>query len=165
MEQSLKAAADEMWQEARKPNGTNCPCCTKHVQIYCRKFNSRMAATMIYVYRACTEYPGRWLEIGNFCAKKYDFIPGDHGKLLWWGLIERKPNDDTAKKSSGKYRITEKGRAFVERRLKVPSHVVEYMSVVEKFEGKLMGIDELLGKHFHYQELMHSSPLDFEVPL
>jgi hypothetical protein len=46
--------------------------------------------------------------------------------LRWWGLVERRTNDDLKKKHSGMWRVTTKGREFIAGTLRVPSMVFTY---------------------------------------
>lgn len=150
----LRSASEKMFALAREPGGTTCPCCRKHVQFYRRKFNVRMALSLIYLYRATRNNAESWVHISGHCVREYGFIPGDHAKTIWWGLLERKPTEDEGKKHSGFYRLTEKGRAFVERRHRIRPYAVEYMSEVEYFTGEPIYIDDALTARFDYAELM-----------
>jgi hypothetical protein len=148
-----QAKADTMLSARTK--ALRCPLCTHNVKVYRRKFNSRMALTMVYTYPMFKSYPRRWLDIGNYCVKHHDFIPGDHGKLAWWGLMEH--SNEAPKhgaRVTSKYRMTERGFLFTENRLTVPSHAIEYLSDVESLVGDEIDIQTALGKNFNYRELM-----------
>lgn len=136
--------------------GTHCPCCGKFVKVYHRKFNARMALTLIYILPFFRRLPDSWLDIGNYVVKNKHMIPGDHGKLVWWGMLEK--NEDAVPingaKTSGLYRMTAAGRAFAEGRLSLRSHVNEYLSVVQSFDGDNIDIRQALGRKFDYRELM-----------
>lgn len=155
----------ESFAAAKQPGGTTCPVCRKHMQVYNRKFNAGMARSLIHMHNANLSYPGYWLEVGNYCAKVHDFISGEHAKLVWWGLAEKKPQPKIVKsgaKSEGRYRITEKGIFFVNNRLRIPSHAHEYMSEVLGWSATEINIREALGKKFNYEELMFSLPQEIE---
>lgn len=152
--ETLAVVRDRMFVEARLKS-THCPCCDKHVKVYRRKFNSGMALMTIYLYRVFRDHPNGWLKVGRYLIKKHGYWPGDHGKLVWWGLMESKPEPvDGGAKTSGLYRMTPKGCDFALNKITVPSHAIEYMSNVESFDGDQINIAAALGKHFDYYELM-----------
>ena len=147
----------EAWleQKARRPGGTTCPTCGKHVQVYRRAFNQRMARTLIYSHVLLARYPGRFLDITNYCIKTHDFNPGDHGKLVWWEMLEQKPGPgEHGSKYSGLWRMTDRGFDFVHNRIKVAKYCIEYRSNPLAFEGPDWSIIDALGKGFSYPELM-----------
>lgn len=82
------------------------------------------------------------------------------GKLVFWDMAVAQPNeDDPAKNKSGCWKITNYGIAFVEGRVNVWSHVIEYNQIIQGFrEKKKITIEDALGRPFHYQELMADSP-------
>ena len=144
---SLNDAKARLMQDALV--GTNCPCCKKFVKVYHRKFNSGMAMTMIYTYPWFRSHPLEWLNILNWCAKTHGYVAGEIGKLIWWGMLEK--ND------AGRYRMTADGFTFVQGRLRVRSHVNEYMSAVQSFDGDSIDIRAALGRKFNYRELMQKA--------
>lgn len=158
--ETVADARERLWDLAHD-KGARCPCCNSHTKIYRRKFNSRMARVLIHVRTICEKYPGRYLEFGNYLAKKISMIAGDHGKLRWWGMIEKKPRPPkgvpSGAKSEGLYRVTDRGFHFVRGQLTVPSHCIEYQSNPLTFDGPLIDIEWALGKSFNYQELMRET--------
>jgi hypothetical protein len=114
-----------------------------------------MARTLIYTHKAFESHPGKYLKVTQYCVNKFQMVPGDHGKLEWWGMLEAKPGrPETGPKHHGLYRMTEAGFDFVYGRTTVPSHAIEYLSKVRKFDGSQISIVEALGKDFDYHELM-----------
>jgi hypothetical protein len=81
---------------------------------------------------------------------------GTLATLRHWKLIEQQeqPDGERSKKASGFWRPTELGVNFVRRMARVPSHVVLYNNEVEGFTETTTDIEEALGKHFDYAELM-----------
>jgi len=139
--------------------GTHCRCCTKSVNVYHRKFNSGMALTMIYTYPWFRSHPQEWLGVLKFCATRHNYVAGEIGKLLWWGLMEKnkcaKPQQGA--RVAGLYRMTEKGFAFVQGRKRIQSHVWEYLSEVQSFDGDTICIRDALNRKFDYRELMRAA--------
>ena len=102
------------------------------------------------------ERPSVWTE-------RHRYAPGVHNIFrhgaAHWGLAENKPNeDDPSKKHTGFWRITRRGRRFVQGRIRIPSHVYLYDN--ERWgmttETKV-NIEDALGEPFDYQELMEAS--------
>jgi len=151
---------EELMVLASTPGGTHCPCCKKFVKVYCRKFNSGMAYALIQIYQQARKTNNEWLNVGKFLIEECEVWPSDYGKLVWWGLLEKHSGKAEDGNSNALYRMTRKGSMFVKRRIKVLSHAVEYMSEVQRFEGKEISIVEALeyGNKFKYDELMHTAP-------
>ena len=72
------------------------------------------------------------------------------------GAIESRQNDDPSKKSSGYWRVTDKGRGFLALQITVPKTAVVYNNRLERLEGVFITIQEALGKKFNYEELMRA---------
>tara|TARA_R110002020_G_scaffold257294_2_gene470939 strand:+ start:85 stop:660 length:576 start_codon:yes stop_codon:yes gene_type:complete len=137
----------------------SCECCGGPIKCYKRKLTSTAAAIMCFLYS--TNYrPGQ---------KQYDLpwthkrkIPrefvhgGEIAQLKHWNLMEEKLNDDSGKRTSGIWRLTQRGVVFVRGGCKVPSHIF-----VQSPRNKLLGFEETktdietaLGNRFNYEELM-----------
>lgn len=147
--ESAKEWLREHWED-----GADCPCCGRFVKLYKRKLNSNQAAALCVMYS--------WHRRNGWDAE-FDTrhllraghrLDADFAKLRFWGLIERTER-------SRRYRITDKGRAFVEGNLSVTRHVYLY-------DDKPVGranpdparttIRDALGDHFDYDELMRATP-------
>jgi len=142
------------WVEKMKKDGCICPCCTQISKIYKRKLYSTMAFELIKIYK---------LTKGD---DKDDFINikeinnrggGDFAKLALWELVVEKPKDpeETVTRTSGLWKITEKGNLFVQGKLNVATHVFLYNAKVLGFSETNTTIKEALGKKFNYVELMN----------
>jgi hypothetical protein len=71
-----------------------------------------------------------------------------------WSLVEEQRNEDTAKRNSGVWRPTDRGRDFVNRNLFVPAWVTTYNKDVDSWSPDLVGIDAALNHKFDYSKLM-----------
>jgi hypothetical protein len=94
------------------------------------------------------KYPGRPLQIGEYCVKRHRWHSGEHGKGQWWGFLKRSERDFRL------YRLTEKGASFIRGDIRVPKYVTEYNSEILEFSEETTDIKEALGDHFNYYELM-----------
>lgn len=146
--------------------GCTCPVCTLYVKEYERGITKCAVMTL---WRVKEWYDLNdpslktlWMHVENEInslpkdkrPSKSRGASGDFGKLRFFGLIEKMPNDDPKKKSSGRWRITQKGVDFLNGDVKV----YEY---IRMFKGKYIGsspnmvdVQFCLGKHFSYADLM-----------
>lgn len=144
---SLKKAR-EFVRIGREGDGVFCPCCEQWCKIHKRKLSSNMGRFLL-------DLVIRWLETRDWVHFKKCRIGGyDYSVLAHFGLIERKPNDDSAKKTSGFWRPTEKGIAFLRGKLRVPSHVYLYNDRCFGFTSELVFIEDVFRSKFDYQELI-----------
>jgi hypothetical protein len=124
-----------------------------------------MATALIQIYRHffLRRWKEGWLHVPKHLAAQ-KWLPasvraswhgGDWSKLRHWGLIESKP-DERADGSTrvGFYRITDLGRQFVEREVKVPKYAYIYAQTFMGLDLPYITIDEALGTKFSYDELM-----------
>jgi len=156
-ERTLAQARKDYSETLRE--GGDCPCCDRYGKIYRRKFTSAMARFMISMYRINQETPGQWVHALNDVAYKLG-IGGDYGKTALWRLIEKRPGGkDDGNPDGGQYRITEKGRSFVEGRLRIEKYKFVYhdrVMQVEQGPPEELSIREALGAAFDFNELMGS---------
>jgi len=156
-----KLARIDVQRAARESGGTTCPVCDHHVQVYRRKFNARMARTLILIapWFRREEVDGlKYLHVTQYCVTKFSFVPGDHGKLAWWGLLEPCPDEpENGSNHHGLWRMTQAGHQFVERTATIMSHAVVYKGDVLGLEGDWINIHQALGKAFDYDELMSAA--------
>lgn len=135
--------------------GVKCPCCDQMVKLYRRKLNSGMAYGLIKAfvlggYKDFIHVPTVFTQNGINTSNS------EFSKLKYWGLVEEQINEDTKKRNSGFWRITEKGMNFIRRSIGVPKYVYLFDGRAIKPEGEddTVWIDECLGDKFDFQELM-----------
>lgn len=153
-------AMAKAWLRAQVNDGAHCPCCTQFAKVYKRKLNSSMAYVLVLVDR----YPGSdWLHVPSYINSQVSHagvaaaVRGDWAKLTHWGLLEEQPNQERADGSSrvGYYKITERGRLFVQCQLRVDRHIWLYDGrPLSRPGGPTVSIIEALGDRFNYAELM-----------
>lgn len=131
--------------------GCKCPSCGQFVKLYIRKLGSAQSRALIRTYHLNKEQ--EWVHIREI-SKEIN-ITGDYAKLVYWGLIEEKENQDTKKKNSGFWKITQRGKDFVECKISLPSHVMIYNSKFQGFKDSFVMITECIGKKFNYSELIN----------
>lgn len=142
------------WLRAKVEKGETCPCCKQFAKVYKRKIYSKAVYSLIKLYRL-NENQANYYHITQLNPEKVSG-GGDFAKLVYWGLIEEKPKeeDETTSRTSGYWKITNKGRYFVERQKTIPTYARIYDSRLLGLTGPEIDIKEALGTKFDYEELM-----------
>lgn len=168
-EPTLRIVRRELFEKASK-EAVACPCCSRLVRIYRRKFNRGMALALVYIYKEhLAQYSGpkvaremneedrNWIHVDRLLVLKKapTGVRGDYHKLRHFGLLEHaleKRADGSNR--NGYWRITQNGVLFVEDALKVATFAIFYNQELLALDGANIGIREALGKKFNYEELM-----------
>jgi hypothetical protein len=118
---------------------------------------------MARYYRRIEVKQDEWLHVPSYIAevavgnpRRAAAVRGDWAKMKFWGLIEEKP-DVRADGSPrvGYWRMTQLGRQFVAREVKVPSHVYIYNGEpLQRSVENQITIDDALTTEFSYAEIM-----------
>lgn len=135
------------WLRRRALNGgAHCPCCGQFSKVYNRRITSPMARGLIRQYR---EVGQNYAHVSLTKNETHEF-----SQLSWWELIEEdnRVRDDGGR--AGWWRITDRGRQFVEDVLRVPKYARIYDGDVIDHEGDQVGIRDALGTRFRYDVLM-----------
>lgn len=140
--------------------GLRCPACHQHVQRYWRTINAGMAASVVRMLRLHNEDPGRFIHLPSEVGRR----SAEEGKLIWWGLVEEENTLRADGGRAGYWRLTPKGVAWAEGRIKVPRYVVIFNSQpcddaptsysksgVRKPD---VSVFDALGRRFSYRRLM-----------
>ena len=124
-----------------------------------------MALALLSFFRASENLPDHhsgWLHAED-TFKEDRRLPssarGDFAKLRHWGLVERAGGErEDGSPRNGHYRMTERGRLFCMRRLRVRPAIYEYNGDVYPppagADTTPVSIVDALGKRFDYSELM-----------
>jgi hypothetical protein len=155
------------WLRERFGKGATCPCCNQFVKLYRRPFNYSMAVVLLLMeryYRRVGVSAEEWLHVPSYITEAVAYHPrgavairgGDWAKMKYWGLIEEKPEvRDDGSPRAGYWRMTPLGRQFATRAAKVASHVYIYNGEpMQKTADEQITIDDALGTHFNYADLM-----------
>jgi hypothetical protein len=152
------------WLRERFNKGATCPCCQQFVKLYRRPLNKSMAYVLLLIdcyYRG--DHVEEWLHVPSYIAemaadkpRRAAAIRGDWAKMKLWGLIEEKPGTrDDGSPRVGYYRMTDLGRRFARREVKVPAHVYIYNGEpLRRMVSEEISIDDALGTDFNYDEIM-----------
>ncbi|MDB4311924.1 hypothetical protein N9937_00700 [bacterium] len=139
--------------------GEKCPCCQQMVKFYRRTINSSMAFGLMVAHKYTREDHDKIFHVTDISKA----IPecgalrggGDWSKLRYWGLIDEvREETEDGNPHAGLWRITQKGRDFVQNNISVRKTKVVYDGKVIGEDGDLVGIAQALGNKFNYAELM-----------
>lgn len=132
--------------------GYVCPCCNQFCRRYYRSINSNMGVALLFLYRNRDK---GFIHLENTMIAAGYKRCGDASYLRHYGLIEAmdKERKDGSKRN-GYYRITGRGILFAEDKMVVQKTYIIYNNKFEGFEGCAVGIRDVLGKKFRYDELM-----------
>jgi len=132
------------------PIEEECRFCGNISRTYRRKFPKGGLKSLVSLYRKPNDY--------HHVKRLYGYDGGgDFAKLRWWGLIEQKPKLDDSRdtKTTGMWRITPTGVAFVNGKYCVYEYVIVENNHVRGFGGDELTIDEACDRgNFSYSELM-----------
>lgn len=142
-------------KEIRKKYSEDCGMCGRRIQTYKRQISNTMARELIALYHLTRRNP-------NDCYHYYRHFKGhsfgDFSLMEQLGFVIRAPQEIPAnerkKKTSGFWRITDRGIDFVLRKITVPQHMWTYNKKIVDFEGPEVDIVFCLGKEFDYAKLM-----------
>ena len=152
METDLFTTLDESkeWLQENIDGGAICPCCFKLDKVYRRKISTGSVKILARVYRLAARHPDRRF----FHSSEFSEINGhEWTKFKHLGLLEEAENADKTKKTSARWSISERGKAFCRGTLRIPEELILY-------HDKLIGVTEVnkyineFWPNFNYQELM-----------
>jgi hypothetical protein len=160
----LEDLRDRFWKGAWG-EGDWCPVCDRWGKVHKRKLNKGMVRCLIYLYQQWRKGVNEYIHVPSE-APRHVLNSAEIGKLQHWGLAENMPNeDDPTKKHTGYWMILSKGIAFLEGRVKVPSHVYIFDNTPLEFTQEMVDPSWCLGEPFDYRELMDERANDLDEDL
>ena len=138
-----------------KIKGCICPCCDQFVKVYKRKLNSNMSWLLLRLYKLSMQNKDQtYFHYSKFTI---DIGVADFGKLRHWELIQLQDNEETDKKTSGYWMITQKGLDFIHNKIRVPKHAYIFNGKLLQFSEETTNIIESAKNKFSYEELMNET--------
>jgi hypothetical protein len=150
----------EAWEYVNtgKIQGVYCPCCHQYVKLYRRKLNASMAMALLYIYLEHFKTAEDWIHVEELLIKRIFKSSHDWALMRFWKLIEQDEAAEEHKKTNGKWRITDRGMAFVnDTRVRIPKSILICNNKFEGFSEDDTNIREALGEEFDYEELMNQT--------
>lgn len=152
LEQAKEVLKKELREQLDK--GAHCSVCTQYTRMYKKRISSTAVLMMIRLYwlEQNTDEPYHHLnELMNGLSISGC---GDFATTRFWGLVEEMPNDDSKKKASGMWALTELGKEFVQKEARVLSHARTFNAKCYGLTGEYIDVVEALKGKFDYSELM-----------
>lgn len=140
------------WGETIRHGGGHCPVCARWGSIYKRGINRTMARSLIWLNAQEGDAEG-WIDVPSTGPK--DVLRTNQlSTLKWWGLIQRKPNNDPKKKCSGIWRVTDAGKEFISNATRVPKYVFTYNDDVMFVSDETVSLGDCFLDDFDYRQVM-----------
>lgn len=130
-----------------------CPCCGRHAQVYRRQIHAQIAFQLIKLYRAGGATA--WVKLHEVLSKHGKPNISDFSITKYWGLVEQEVSNDSAKRTSGMWRLTPTGVQFVDGGLAIPKYSFIFDDTLIRSGKELTTIGDCLGAKFNYAELMN----------
>ncbi len=132
--------------------GMSCPECEQHVQLYVRKLSRTMVCALAWLVRRYQKNGNKWI-VMNKAAPRWVVTAPQLSTTKHWGLVRRKANKDSTRRTSNTYKPTKRGIAFIEGRLSVPAEVFLYNDSLRARSIELVTVRDVVYQ-FDYGELM-----------
>lgn len=146
---TLRAARD--WLREQLDEGAHCPCCTQYAKVYRWSLYGTAIRALALFYRL----GGTTQFVHSRDLKGYGHAgQGDASRLRNWGLLEEETSRRQDGGRSGYWRVTARGEAFLHGRISVPKYLHVYNNRVLKHSGPDVGVRDVLGTRFNYDDLM-----------
>jgi len=141
------------WLEARLDDGADCPCCGQVAKVYRRKLNAEKVRVLAWL--AFVSSPSSAFVHLSATAPAWVLAAGGEvAKLRHWGLAEQAPNDNPKTRTSGHWRVTARGLAFLNG-AQAPAHVLLFNNRVVGFaETTTTAAESAQSGGFDYRALM-----------
>lgn len=143
----------------------HCPVCERKAIRQKRGLNNGMASVLIAFNKTERDAEGyshisdvREWRPDKIAERKFQITDHvrDWVKLQLWGLLEKRPPGRTKdENSTGMWRITESGHAFLQGELKVPKYAHDYDNECKEQSGPMFGLRDALGSKFNYWEIVN----------
>lgn len=137
--------------------GVDCPACDRIVKIYKYTMNAGMCLALITMYKLDKSKENEvWFHLQKEFAEKYGLNANalHYSLMKWWGLLIPQPNNDPNRKGTGYWCLTDKGKQFIEGRIRLPKKVHIYDNRNVGWSEETTNIKEALKEKFDYAELM-----------
>lgn len=135
--------------------GMDCPCCGRFTKRYKYKLSKNVCRFMA-VLRKIEKGTNRFVHVTELLSVDPRILMSrDFLRAQFYDMIEEGSVENTeAKKRSGLWRLTDKGRSFISGQLSVPEYVTMYDGKVLGFEGEAKTVSDFDKEFFNYSELM-----------
>jgi len=146
----------DSWQETIEGDGGHCPCCNRWGKINAFSLNETFAFILKWMSESPADEEG-YINLGE-SAPRWAMRGKNYSLLKHWKLIEQHPkNDDTTKRKSGMWRLTQTGFDFVNLKIDLPLKAFVYDNEAVGFSKETVFFPNCFGKKFDYAEVMSTT--------
>lgn len=137
-------------------NQARCPCCKRMARISKRKIHTSIALMLIKLYHVQFVKPHLgmrpgWIHLEDFKSERTS--GNDFSIVKLWGLATPKPAGyEEDKRSSGYWRLTSLGKAFVLGEIRIPRTLEVFDNKVFRKSPETVDIKMALKDNFSYYE-------------
>jgi uncharacterized protein YjaZ len=132
------------------------PCCGRHAQIYRRRIHHALASQLIELFRLTAAAPESYVHASRLIQKGATGS-SDLCIAIFWGLVEKMPVENSGRKATGYWRLTDKGRIFVRGETSIEAVALVFDNSFHGFDSdEKCTISDCLGYAFSYDRLMES---------
>lgn len=141
---------NEFTERLIKDGPCHCETCGRYAQVYKRRIHSAVARELIIMWNLARE---DYIHAGRLILSGFTGVC-DLSKGKYFGLVAQRENTDDGLKSSGYWRLTQKGIDFVKNGARIPSYVLVFDDRVIGVSETTVDINDCLGDKFDYRNLM-----------
>tara|TARA_R110000803_G_scaffold177937_1_gene240352 strand:+ start:2482 stop:2985 length:504 start_codon:yes stop_codon:yes gene_type:complete len=152
---TLDEAISWLPSASESKEGALCPCCLKFNKVYHRNISISTIKALFRLYRLNENMAGSY-HSREFTASHSG---GDFAKVASLGLFHKIRNEDTKKKHSGYWLITDSGKEFCRGKLQIQEKLVIYQNKLVGTEGEFKYISDFW-PNFDYGEMMNNGSID-----
>jgi len=147
--------AGHIWNSVIKSDGGHCPVCDRWGKLYKRGITAAMARQLIWL---CLQNPREdgWIDVQR-TAPDWMLRSPQLGTLRHWYMVEPAPVSGVKSRTAGLWKPTPVGLAFAYKTLDAPKYKYIYNDTVYDSEGPNVNIEDCIGEHFNYDELMKAN--------
>ncbi len=141
---------------AKRGEEVKCPCCEGLYKVYHRTISGAMSLAMKWMAdRTCHDHTA-WVEMSASAGTPKPVIDSrEWSRLKHWSMVELCENDDSKKRTSGLWRLTPKGRAFIAGHIRVPRCIRILNDEIVDSSEETVDINDTWDERFDYGELMN----------
>lgn len=137
-----------------------CPLCSQTVKLYKRTIHGKMVEFLVRLYHVSNTNNNGWVNVEELYGPG---LSGDYAKLKFWDLIEPHDVRTIERNASGHWRITKKGKAWVEGSITLPKYAYVFNNQCFGLNGPQMTIQQCYGKPFDYRSQVWDDELPGEI--
>lgn len=145
----LALAKANLW-ERMKGDGDDCPCCGRFAKLY--TYTISRAQVHAFAWIAKNTDPRGFVNVQEK-APRWLLKSNSHGKLVHWSLLHTMQNEDQAKKTPGRWGVTDFGRKWIAGQITVRKTALVFDNKCHGHAGPPVRYDDIFSP-FHYGELM-----------